>query len=347
MDIIGILFITFYGPIDYIDNIYTEYQKVAEDSNNNLHVHEFPYLKYQNEEKKSLNEICNMIVDYSEQNDITHIFWFFFPENNVMEMIKNKINVKYVYYNFDDPKSFNCIFINKAKNVDYFINPIQTNQRKYMILMDKYVHILPHYVNIPIVNNDNDDDLIDIAVVIDDEYTSYDLNEKIQLNNYINKIKFFCIDNGYTIRVHGDGSLENDYPDIYEGVIDSLNESLIYNGSKIIIILDFKTGLSKGVNRIINSCSNFNKLILTNSNQVNNIIYKPKILKSKHVINNIYIFDINDLDVMKKILNYYHEYINVDSLVNNGNDINNTTNHDNKILTLNKWVMEIINIIRT
>ena len=109
---IRILFVTFYGLIDYVADIFNQFYLLSEDEDNTLDkVFEFPFLKYQNDEKLKSDEMVEKIIENVKKEEITHIFWFFLPDlENVIPDIKNQVPyLKYIFYNFDDPKSFNVV----------------------------------------------------------------------------------------------------------------------------------------------------------------------------------------------------------------------------------------------
>lgn len=287
MNNISILFITFYGLIDYVADIINEFESSTErlrTNGINLSTHEFSYLKYQNDDNMTDPQIVKAIIDAINKSSITHLFWFFFPESkNIMNSIKHKCpHIKYIFYNFDDPGSFNVTLVNAAKNIDFFINPNIANEKKYTYIMDKKIYTVSKYVHYDIINLNNDQvkeilnneecEKVDITILIEDDYHMYDMKEKFTLNQYIGCIKNYCIDNDYTLKLYGDLQLEKIHPGIYEDVVDILFEGLIFRNSKLVIILDVRTGLDKGTNKLILDCVICGAKMLTNSNQVNNRI---------------------------------------------------------------------------
>ena len=380
---IKLLFITFYELIEYILDIVSEF-----DNFNNVETHYIPYLHYQNTEQLKNDEIYSIIANTIREKNITHIFWFFFPEaSSVMEKIKlANPGVVNVFYNFDDPKSFNTNLVNKSKYIDIFINPLIINVRKYMYIIDKKIYHVPQYVHKELLlnynhdhdeeivkydeydelleldslstvsydmmsnDNDNDNDKIKIksdqkivSVFLDDDYTSYDLDEKQLLNEYIRKIKVFCFnDNVDDIRLYGDLLLENEYQDIYEDTLDILTEGKIIIESSVIIILDMKAGLDKRMNNLIPHCMIHNKPIITNSNQMNLI---SALMNELDTLSEMIIVDLFNIE--EKLQDCLDR---ADSEIDDGDNINiktNTTTNvlNDKILSLNQWVSKIIDIM--
>lgn len=178
---INILFITFYGLIDYIEDIINTFDDIDSyvrsksklDTEFDITTHNFSYLHYINTEHKTDEQIIHMINDNISKNSINYVFWFFYPEN-IMDIVDtmNSVHpkVRNVFYNFDDPKSFNIDLVKKSQCMDYFINPNLVNERKYMYIMDKEIHTVPLYTDDLILNYRKDmDDLSEHLSVNSDD----------------------------------------------------------------------------------------------------------------------------------------------------------------------------------
>jgi hypothetical protein len=397
MSDINILFITFYGLIEYIADIVNEFDSHKEKLSMNgieLSIHDIPYLHYQNTEQMKLIQILELINNIIRSKKITHIFWFFYPDDiTIMKNIKlMNPNTKTIFYNFDDPKSFTVDLVRKSKYIDYFINPSIISIKKYTYIMDRYIHFIPMYIhkdlllnyanstfgesdsdtksdlyslykNMNINNKNNSDDEFNnkiinesishsdnsvndstnniinisnsITIFLDDDYLTYNNDEKVMFRKYIKKIKDFFFETDYDIKLYGNSILENEYQDIYEDSIDILIEGQIIMESEIIIIIDVKMGLDKKTNSLISHCMIYNKPLMTNSNQINNI---TSILTGMNKQNNITIFDLDNVDTsLEKVIN--------NELVTLEPDIINTK-INNTILSINEWVGKIISIIK-
>lgn len=304
---LSILFVTFYGPIEYIGRIMDVFGESTNSPNKKIQkIYDFPYLKYMNDEGLTNEKLSIKLIDEINKNNITHVFWFFFPENSTsLSDVKTKTKALNIFYNFDDPISFNVFLIKYAKYIDFFINPDPRNEKKYTYVLGKNIYTIPRYSdnidhninNINNINNtDNNNDIdnninlfvdsimnsnisdniidfdfatsSDVAIVIDDDYNKYDPNEKIICDAYIRAIKNVCIDNSLVLHIFGTANLESIYPDIYQDRVDMLTKT------KLVIILDFKSGLDKGTNILINRCARLGTPILTNSNHTNNLVYE-------------------------------------------------------------------------
>jgi hypothetical protein len=394
MSDINILFITFYGLIEYIADIVNEFDSHKEKLSMNgieLSIHDIPYLHYQNTEQMKLIQILELINNIIRSKKITHIFWFFYPDDiTIMKNIKlMNPNTKTIFYNFDDPKSFTVDLVRKSKYIDYFINPSIISIKKYTYIMDRYIHFIPMYIhkdlllnyansaigesdsdtksdlyslykNMNIINKNNSDDEFNnkiinnaniishsdnvsttnvtnsITIFLDDDYLTYNNDERVMFRKYIKKIKDFFFETEYDIKLYGNSILENEYQDIYEDSIDILVEGQVIMESKIIIILDMKMGLDKKTNLLISHCMIYNKPLMTNSNQINNI---SSILMGLTKENNITIFDLDNVDItLEKVINDKLVTLEPDMIVNT--EINST------ILSINEWVEKIISIIK-
>lgn len=438
---VRILFITFYGAIEYVGRIVDAFNELVTISKNDKNIStsrkklemidEFSYLKYKNDENLPQEQICELIVDKITKNKITHIFWFFFPDINVLKDVREKTKTKNVFYNFDDPASFNIFLTRSLQYVDYFINPIKRNEKKYTYILGRPVYTVHMYddtvfcsdraLNRNILNentldsldplpfnaNEYDDNVIDnvtvtgnvinnieqtqtqtesqldlhlsshmdlhlesqldlqldsqldsqsnsqlgsqlesqmqsdVSILIDDDHSKYDQWEMELLDVYVQKIKNYCIDNDFILTMYGCSYFENLFPDIYVDVVDSLN----YFGvnSKLIIILDLRSGLDKGTNRLIERCVKYGVPILSNSNQVNSIVHErglkiPKSLSSQN--KNLLLLTMDNLHVITDTLYKYNQKTNRVQNTNfsidtrnidifNDNAFNDETNNDN------------------
>ncbi|VBB18583.1 hypothetical protein YASMINEVIRUS_1046 [Yasminevirus sp. GU-2018] len=376
---VRILFVTFYGAIEYVGKIVDTFNDLVTLANNNKSIRstnktldmidEISYLKYKNDENMTHDQISRLIIDRVNKNKITHIFWFFFPDVNVLKTVREKTKIKNVFYNFEDPVSFNIFLVQNLRYVDYFINPIKRNERKYTYVLGKQVHTVPMYDDTVIAVNDTtatlnfndnppsqiDDNVFlsnedlgtntidsddindrcsnkgfvnsvfgvnvfedsvfsddgttnteldsgpgsslgadtntrsdtgtvartDVAILIDDDYTKYDAQEREAVDNYVQKIKNYCIDNNTTLNMYGSTNLETYFPDIYVDTCESLNYFGI--NARLVIVLDLRTGLDKGTNKLIDRCIRYGVPVLSNSNQVNSTVHERGLKRSKGV----------------------------------------------------------------
>lgn len=377
---INILFVTFYGLIDYVADIVNAFENYANFSHqgSNFNVYEFSYLKCMNDEKLDPDVLMKKIITMINKNNITHLFWFFFPEQSmIMENIKKQTNVKYIFYNFDDPKSFNVFLVKKSILIDYFINPDKHNERKYTIIMDKQIYTVPLYISnvlhindIKITNNDGDDldniiaknsdhvimndmknhkflsrDETDVIIIADSDIVKYDMNELAVFDKYMCKTKESCLLNDYSIKLYGPDILEDEYPDIYVGLYDTSIEGYVCKNSKIIVLLDVRTGLDKNMNNIISRC-----ISRCYDDVVNSGNKRPDILLCPNQINNIILFSCNGTQIQNvKIMDLSvdtQHFISINSnVLCNDLKINEKSNILSPPLLIDNWVDEIVKII--
>lgn len=362
---ISILFVTFYGPIEYIGRIMDVF---GESVNTNINkriqkIYDFPYLKYMNDEGLSNEKLSAKLVDEINKNNITHIFWFFFPENSTaLSDVKTKTKAYNIFYNFDDPISFNVFLIKYAKYIDYFINPDPRNEKKYTYVLGKNIYTIPRYsdnidydTDHTINDNNNDENNInlfvdsimnsniadniidfdfatssDVAIVIDDDYNKYDPNEKIVCDAYIRAIKNVCIDSSLVLHIYGTPNLESIYPDIYQDRVDMLTKT------KLVIILDFKSGLDKGTNVLINRCAKIGTPILTNSNHTNNLVYERGTKKKS---SRPELLTLSNMNIITSLLSAS------DNVKSQETDVTYNTVDYMMDIDIHKWVDKIIDII--
>ena len=358
---ISLLFITFYGLIEYIADIYDIFYQKLNNNTKNYNISfigEFPYLRYLNDEKLSLEQIMSKLSIIITQKKITHIFWFTLPDDERMMLLlkKNFPNIKFIFYNFDDPRSFNIFLIKRAVTIDYFINPHKHNEKKYTYVLDKQIHTLPNYIDedtlVMATNEENDiqnnteildnEEIIDVTILVDDNIENYDKTELNTLGKYIAEIKKKCvIENDYSIRLFGNKNLESLYPDIYESEIDLLNEIFIYKTSKIIVILDFYNGLDKRIckNIVLNASSCDNNIPIF----MNHIHYGYEY--EYHNIPNITFFDYDQIDTILNYLKYYDDKQKELELAQKLAIKNVNEKINNEKINIEQWVNKILDLI--
>jgi hypothetical protein len=154
----AILFITFYGLLDYIEEIVNEFETVQTEEEKHddkyiYSVHWYPYLKYVNDLNMDTSMMLTHLVQTAKEKKITHIFWLFLPENASFyaTLHHNIPGVKFIFYNFDDLKNFNVANLGIANHMDYFIQPTLINQPKYSLILRNNVYYIPHYVHVDLV----------------------------------------------------------------------------------------------------------------------------------------------------------------------------------------------------
>ena len=84
---INILFITFYGLIEYIADIVNGFDIHAEELSEKgitLKTYDIPYLHLEKTEMMNSGQIFETINALIRSKEITHIFWFFFPEDDAI-----------------------------------------------------------------------------------------------------------------------------------------------------------------------------------------------------------------------------------------------------------------------
>jgi len=266
----SILFITFYGLIDYIEEIINCFESIAEKKSvhfKHLTIDQYPYLAYQKDMEMKDEQIQRDLIRIISEQSITHVFWFFLPGTPTLyQNIKKAIpSIKFIFYNFDDSRSLNVGVIRIARLMDYFIQPNIADERRWSFLLGKKVYTIPNYVHTDLLQFRSSINQNNLTIIIEDLYKQYDLNEKIALDRYIDMLKDVCIDNDWILNVYGDPDLEKIYPDCYLDTLDPLYEGLIFAKSIAIVVLDIRKGIDKSFSQKLINASLSRKKVFTNS----------------------------------------------------------------------------------
>lgn len=361
----AIMFITFYGLVDYVEEIVNEFESVCTEDQNNKYtysVHWYPYLKYVNDLNMNTEKMSAHLIQTIREKHITHIFWIFLPETVTFyeALHRDAPDVKFIFYNFDDLKNFNINNLSIAEQMDYFIQPTQINQQKYSLVLKNIVFYIPHYVHVDLVClTDLDessselygqyagvDTEIDCTIIVEDAYENYDVIERNTLHRYIDTIKNTMIDHNHTFKLYGDIALENIYPDMYEDELNTLNEGICYINTKCVIILDVTDGINKDFSRKIIHASLNNKKIFTNSFGMNRYVRKFIPESASQIL------DMTDMKPLVQYIDAIKQGVGADDSHEIGQDCKqNVRKHtdsvkqDNQKHTIKNWVNNILQLI--
>lgn len=320
-----ILFLTFYGYRDYISTIKNSFES------NDCNIIDIPYRKLCDDDKLNNTKIMDIIIQsvnksYDDDNPIKLIFMFMLPNDALfIPTIKDNINneiTKIVFYNFDDPDSFNADLIKYSNDVDYFITPNQITFNRLKTICRNNVICLPKYQLYDSNNNNKKEVPIEniICILYDSEFSKYYDGADIVKN-----IKLISFDYDLDIRLYGDPSTEYVFPDIYEGVYNRDNIYEITKSSKIVIYLKNMYANTKMDSIITDIMYHKNILLIPQSpNYVS-------MLKHNY---NCYIYDEDTYTNI--ILNAVINYEKVKSIGNNAH------NYVMKYLSLSTWTDNIL-----
>ena len=319
-----ILFVTFYGLIDYIADISMAFE------NNHIIIHDFPLMSYRKDSEKSEEEIMTALLAVIGKYEIINLFWFHIPKNYKIYFtsIKTKYpHVKFIFYNFDDPKSLTNDLVNFSQFIDYFVNPIATNEKKYTCLLGKHIYHLQRYCHLDLLLKKDGvcPKMTDVAIIVN-KFEEHDENEKNYLNTMILKIKNMCLSHNYTLKLYGNYHLKNIHNEIYKEESDYLTENRILSQTKIVVLLDYRNNLSRDINQDILHAHLYGRKVLTNYHMINDEII------SHH--KNIHILTTHNVDLIREIYESSQESCpNCDE------------SHPIAIYGLDHWVKELLKII--
>lgn len=355
----GLLFVVFYGLVDYIEEIVNEFESVCSsdqefESRYKYSVHWYPYLKYVNDLMMNTEQMHKHLIQVIKEKHITHIFWLFLPENaSFYDAIRRDVpEIKFIFYNFEDLKNFNLGNLKIAEHMDYFIQPTQINQQKYSLVLKNNVFYVPHYVHVDIVCLQTMDQLtheikeqsgvdpdIDCTVIVEDSYDRCDVVERRALSRYLQNIKLAMMDANLTFKVYGDPSLENVFPDIYEDELDIMSEGIRYANTKCVVILDVADGVDKSFGKKIIHASLNNKKIFTNSFGINSYVRRFIPESDSQIL---------CMDKMKPLIQYIQEKktdtMNQQDMVQD-TALSRQFAKDRKIHDIRSWVHNILHLI--
>lgn len=230
----SICIVTYYGLIESLQFAAKSLEKKG------FKVYDFSYMIYYNGKKDYMKDLINLITN----NNIKVVLWWCvnIPTNEFIE-IKNKTNVKYLLFNWDDP--FNWKYVDMINKMPYFDASFITckySVSQYLKNGCKYSQCLyPAFdpnTNFMIEKSNNSDYekySCDISICITNLYESTDMypdqyiRRKILVDNiYLNQNKY-----GYKFYIYGPESLQKIYPSSYKGFVNYHDLNKVFNYSKI------------------------------------------------------------------------------------------------------------------
>ena len=278
MNRLNILFVTFHGFIEYVN----DFVRAMED-NEDYFVRAFDFpISSLRDQKLTSNEIWDKMQQNIKKNDITHIFFICLPSNDMLIRTK-KVNkdITTVFYNFEGPQSFTPDLVKKLNNIDIFINSDVNALRKFKTVTQKELYYHPPLA----FQSDDDIDLYDpwivnardaslcspannamkkVMIIVNDVC---DELEQVLLTRYVTKINKQCTQkHGADVSLFGPSSLENVFCQLYNDVWPSKKEIA---ESSLVIVIDTCFSSTKRSGVVVENIDNDN--ILANYNPMNNI----------------------------------------------------------------------------
>lgn len=294
----NILFLTFYGFRDFIDEIKDSFVKKGHT------IYNISYLELKNDNIDD-NKIIELINENIEKNKIDFMFYFLLPNN---EEFTKKIKVKSLFYNFDDPISNNIDLIKYSKNIDYILTPLRSTKNKLEYILNSKIYVLPKYYNektidnIDETNENKKENSISIIYNLDADII-YD-NDKI-----IRELKILCLEKNYELNLFGDEKLKDIYPDIYDGEIN-MNE--IKKSKLVFYMKDNQYGIKNDTlldllnNKLIVMTYEGIQLDLCIKENLNILFYNDKYIeKTKNVMENFKNYKLISENAKSTIKNNY------------------------------------------
>jgi hypothetical protein len=294
----NILFLTFYGFRDFIDEIKDSFVKKGHT------IYNISYLELKNDNIDD-NKIIELINENIEKNKIDFMFYFLLPNN---EEFTKKIKVKSLFYNFDDPISNNIDLIKYSKNIDYILTPLRSTKNKLEYILNSKIYVLPKYYNEKTIDNidETNENKKENSISI-----IYDLDADIIYDNdkIIRELKILCLEKNYELNLFGDEKLKDIYPDIYDGEIN-MNE--IKKSKLVFYMKDNQYGIKNDTlldllnNKLIVMTYEGIQLDLCIKENLNILFYNDKYIeKTKNVMENFKNYKLISENAKSTIKNNY------------------------------------------
>lgn len=231
--------ISYYGPVETILLAQT-----ALENKLNRKIYNFPLFKYMHDKCDKVNNYEELLINFIKDNNITHLLWWFINiDTEKFINIKKETNVKYLFFNWDEPYNWlDCDIQNKMK---FFDSVFVTCQETLQVYKDNGCN--EAYCLYPGFSEEKNYMIKDIDI---DKYNKYNCDisfcctnlysdEKIYPNQYIcrktivDNIYLGQDDNNYKFYIYGPEFLKELYPKSYRGFAKYNELNDIFNYSKI------------------------------------------------------------------------------------------------------------------
>jgi hypothetical protein len=301
--------VSYYGPIDTIGLA----EKMLENSNTTIF--DFPLFKYMHDTYEKIDNYVDVFIKFIQDNDINIVLWWFINiPTSQFAYIKEISNVKYLFFNWDDPYNWpHCDIINKMPYMDAAFVTCYESLATYLENGCKIAECLyPGYdpknyfmiteINTEIINRYSCDISICCTNLYDDD--------NLYPNQYI-KRKQLLIDiyNGqfthnYKFYIYGPESFRELFPLSYRGFAKYDDHNYIFNYSKINLcthVINNKKGYLN--ERVILIGGSGGLLLMDNINGINEIfdINKEILILDKHYY----------VEQIASIIDNYEKYIDI------------------------------------
>lgn len=297
----------------------------------------FPLFRYCYDANDKRDDYKEFMSDFLKKNNSDYILWWFIDVPlDVFNFIKQNNHQKIIIYNCDDPLNFGPNNIEKFKKTTL----IASNCNQYIKTYKSYcgvlnTHFMPmgydpeYFFPQTFENNEIDEEFsCDISFVCDILYPKEHYPNQLFERKYIlDEVSKYSINNGKIFNIYGPPFLKDLYPTHYKGGIEYINQSKLFNFSKINISTHANCSVDLPVNEYIMKILGSGGLLLTDKFGDSLDMFKDKCL----------FLEDDFISQIDNILNNYDDYKHIK---NNGYELS-------KSFTWMKWASKIhINIIK-
>lgn len=210
---------------------------------NGYNVIGFPLYKLMYDIYDKQENYTDIFVDYIINNKIDVVFWWFINiDSEKFKYIKEKTNVKYIFFNWDEPFNWElCDIKNKAKYIDCAFITCKESVNNYTSNGCQLVYNLPPAfsptINFPIDIfdvNDYNKYYCDISFCCTNLYDTEEYNRQyIKRKKIIDDIYENQFKKRYKFHIYGPEKFKEMYPESYKGFITYDKLNYLFNYSKI------------------------------------------------------------------------------------------------------------------
>lgn len=295
---------SYYGLREALDNA----AKSLRDLGN--YVIDYPLYKKMYDINDKIPNYIEDFIKYIKDNNIEYVLWWFINiDTNDMAFIKNNTNVKFIFFNWDEPFNWElCDLQNKAKYFDSVFVTCESTLSKWMKYGSKNAYyLLPgfseyvHYPPYDITEDEYNKYKCDISFCCTNLYDDDNIySDQIVNRKYlVDKLYQAHIDGKFIFYLYGPEKFNELYPKSYRGFMNYDQSNLVFYCSKI----NLCTHVIGNANQYLNE-----RVILIGGS--GGLLLVDKVAGIENIFDNdneIIVYDKND-DIVDKIIDILNNY---------------------------------------
>lgn len=256
-----LLFVVYYEVIDYLSCIKSCFEEY------NFQVTHYPLFRYAYDSNDKIDNYIDHMNDFIKKYKPDVILWWFVdvPLDCFKSIKSTNPDITYIMYNADDPINLSNDIFQKAKIFDLVVTPNRESIHKYKLYSNvkSVIHgpfgydssIYKKIENVDIENYvsekskfESDISMFCHNLFLDREYFN---DQFIYKKDLIDWLVEYCNTNNRTLNLYGSHHFGELYPQLYKGDIRYIDQTYLFNFSKINIVQHSNKSHDQAINEYV------------------------------------------------------------------------------------------------